>query len=218
MSGSEPLKRSGILLALVGPTGGGKTSLGQSLLDSFDGISLSVSYTSRAPRRGEVEGEAYHFVDRAQFEQMIAADQLFEWEEVHGNYYGTSRAVVDQALAGGRDLLLDIEVRGASRFKREYPDSALIVFVVPPSRAEMERRVRERDKISDAEIKVRLQTAKDEYAALVAAAQGGGGIDYLIVNTDFESSAGRVRSILLAERCRLGRIGIDEVQRLSAIV
>lgn len=183
----------GLLLVLAGPSGVGKGAVHTELRRRHDDAVLSVSATTRAPRPGEVDGVHYRFVDRRRFEAMIAAGDLLEWAEYAGNLYGTPRLPADEAIAAGQVLVLDIEVQGALQV-REVRDDALLVFLLPPDRAELERRLRARGtedeaaiarrlEVADRELAVadrfdvtivndRLSTAVDELAAAIAAARG----------------------------------------------
>ena len=134
------VRRQGGLFIVSGPSGSGKTSIATPVLAAFGDMRLSVSVTTRAPRPGERDGVDYHFIDDAEFARRVGAGELAEWAEVHGRRYGTPRAPIDHAIAEGSDLLLDIDVQGASQIKRAYSD-AVSVFLLPPSRAHLEERL-----------------------------------------------------------------------------
>jgi len=183
---------SGILFIVAAPSGAGKTSLTRALLESEPGMLLSVSYTSRAPRPNERDGVHYHFVSRAEFEAMIARGEFFEHAVVHGDLKGTSRTVVEQTLAQGRDVLLEIDWQGARQVRAQLPGTVSI-FILPPSRAELERRLRSRASDSEETIQRRLADSQRD----MAHAQE---FDYVVVNDDFASALAELRGIVAAHR------------------
>jgi len=185
---------SGTLYIVAAPSGAGKTSLTRALLEHEPGISLSVSYTSRAPRPGEADGVHYHFVTRAVFEEMIRRGEFFEHAVVHGDLKGTARTAVEKTLAQGRDVLLEIDWQGARQVRAQMRDTVSI-FILPPSRAELERRLRSRAADSEAVIRRRLADSRDDIAH-------AGEFDYLIVNDDFASALAELRAIVTARRLR----------------
>ena len=187
-------KERGQLIVLSGPSGVGKSTVIAELLGQRKDIYFSVSFTTRVPRVGEADGVNYNFVDRAEFERMIAAGELLEHAEYVGNYYGTSMRVIEEKLAAGVDVLLDIEVQGAAKVRARCPEAALI-FIIPPSFEELERRLRGRNTDSEEVIAGRLQKAREEYRQIPS-------YDYLVVNDSVSESAGEIISILTAEACR----------------
>ncbi len=190
--------RSGFLLVLSSPSGGGKSTIGRRCLERLENISYSVSYTTRPPRPGERQGVDYFFVSREQFQRLIATDALLEWEEVHGNFYGTSRQVVAENLAAGRDVLLDIDVKGGLEVQRQFADQAVLVFILPPSREVLVRRLRQRATDADAVVDLRLRNAVHEVSL-------GRQYEYLVVNDDLEQAVTCLCQIVAAERCRMTR-------------
>jgi guanylate kinase len=193
------LRRRGILFIVSAPSGAGKTTISARALREIKGLEMSISCTTRAPRAGERDGEDYTFLDRAEFERCRGEGAFAEWAEVHGSLYGTPRAPIENALAGGRDMLLDIDVQGARQMKQRYADGAVAVFVLPPSEAELERRLRARGTDPDEVIRRRLERARaemEEYRRY----------DYAIVNRDVEESVRLFAAIVAAERVRVSRL------------
>ncbi|MBU6198738.1 MAG: guanylate kinase [Xanthomonadaceae bacterium] len=185
---------TGTLFIVAAPSGAGKTSLTRALLAGDPNLLLSVSYTSRAPRPNEIDGVHYHFVSRDEFEAMIARGEFFEHAVVHGDLKGTSRTVVEQALTSGRDVLLEIDWQGARTVRAQMPD-AVGIFILPPSREELERRLRTRASDSEATIRRRLA---DAHADLAHATE----FDYTIVNDNFDAALEQLREIVTG--CREG--------------
>ncbi|MFN8723208.1 MAG: guanylate kinase, partial [Rhodospirillales bacterium] len=157
-----PVRRRGLMFVLSSPSGAGKTSISRRLLERHQDISLSVSVTTRAPRPGEVDGVHYHFIDRPAFERMAANGDLLEHAEVFGRHYGTPRGPVEAALAGGRDVLFDIDWQGTQQLAENARDDLVAVFILPPTAAELERRLRTRAQDSDEEIARRMSKAAGE--------------------------------------------------------
>ena len=183
---------SGTLYLVAAPSGAGKTSLTRALLACESDIELSVSYTSRAPRAGEVDGVHYHFVSRSEFEAMIARGEFFEHAVVHGDLKGTGRAPVAQALAKGRDVLLEIDWQGARQVRERMP-TCMSVFILPPSREELERRLRTRASDSEEAIRRRLADARRDL-------EHAREFDYVIVNDDFTVALGELCAIVEGHR------------------
>jgi guanylate kinase len=199
MTSENPIiERRGLLLVLSSPSGAGKTSLARALLTSDAGIALSVSVTTRKPRPGEVDGRDYWFVDEAKFKAMADADELLEWATVFGNYYGTPRAPIEQALAEGRDVLFDIDWQGTQQLSERMAGDLVRVFVLPPSGGALEARLRTRAQDSDEVVAKRMASASAEISHWAE-------YDYVIVNADLDQSSASLRSILAAERLRRDR-------------
>ena len=189
------LVRGGILFIVSAPSGAGKTTISRRALQEISGLELSISCTTRAPRSGEVDGRDYHFLSLAEFESMRDRDEFAEWAQVHDSFYGTPRAPVEEALSSGRDMLLDIDVQGARQLKARYVE-AVAVFVLPPSEAELERRLRGRGTDAEDVIRKRLTRARaemDEYRAY----------DYYVINREVEDSVRQFGAIVAAERVRV---------------
>ena len=194
MSSDRDLRR-GLMLVISSPSGAGKSSLGRRLLTDYDGIELSVSCTTRAPRPGEVDGRDYHFLDRPTFDAMMAEDAFLEWAEVHENRYGTPRAPVMAALEAGRDVLFDVDWQGARQIWAACGDDVLRLFVLPPSIAELRKRLYARAQDDAAVIERRLARAKAEITRYLE-------YDYVLVNDDFDRVYGELAYIYRAERDR----------------
>jgi guanylate kinase len=194
MSSKGPNRR-GLLLVVSAPSGTGKTTVVERLVQVTPDLALSRSYTSRSIRTGETDGIDYNFITRTRFEDMVAADAFLEWADVFGNLYGTSAEDAERALAAGRDLVLVIDVQGARQVRARCPGT-VGVFVLPPSYEVLERRLRGRSKDSEAAMQRRLRTARDEVAAFVE-------YDYVVVNDELEACVDRLRAVLTAERARL---------------
>jgi guanylate kinase len=188
----------GLLFIVSAPSGTGKTTVVERLVESTPNLAMSRSYTSRSMRAGECDGVDYTFVARERFESMVAAGEFLEWADVFGNLYGTCAADTDTILAGGTDLVLVIDVQGARQVRsRGLP--ATTVFVMPPSLQILEQRLRGRSKDPEPAIQRRLSVAREEVAAFSE-------YDYLVVNDELDSAVNRLRSIVLAERARLQRM------------
>jgi guanylate kinase len=192
---NEEAARRGLLFVVSAPSGTGKTTVVERLVQIVPDLALSRSYTSRATRPGEADGVDYNFVSRPRFEEMIAADAFLEWADVFGNLYGTCAADAERHLERGRDLVLVIDVQGARQVRKRFADT-VGVFVMPPSFAVLERRLRGRSKDPEDAMQRRLETARAEVAAFAE-------YDYVIVNDELEACVDRLRAIVLAERTRL---------------
>jgi len=195
------MSSEGSLIILSAPSGSGKTSLADRVVAELAGLRFSVSHTTRPMRFGEEEGADYFFVGTDQFEEMVRQDRFLEWANVYGNYYGTSRAFVEEQLHQGVDVLLDIDVQGAMKVKQLVPD-AVMVFVLPPSYEVLEVRLRGRGLDDDAVIRRRLEIARKEIESYKC-------YDYVIINKDLNQSVANLVSIIQASRCRIGRLGME---------
>jgi guanylate kinase len=191
-------RRRGLLFVVSAPSGTGKTTVVERLVQVVPDLALSRSYTSRPARPGERDGVDYNFITRARFEAMAAAGEFLEWADVFGNLYGTCRADVERALGSGQDLVLVIDVQGA-RSVRGVGLETVGVFVLPPSFEILEQRLRGRSKDSEEAIRRRLQTAREEVPAFTE-------YDYVVVNDRLDACVDRLRAIVLAERGRLRRM------------
>jgi guanylate kinase len=192
----------GMLLVLSAPSGAGKTTLAHRLLKELPGAIFSVSCTTRRPRGKEQDGVDYHFLDVATFQGKIERGEFVEWAEVHGHFYGSPQSVVEEARARRGIAVFDIDVQGGQAIKRKHPD-AILVFVLPPSMEELERRLRDRKTDSDETIRRRMLAARSEIERGIAS------YDYIVVNDDIERAFQELRSVVVAERCRRGRVDLS---------
>jgi len=195
------IKTRGNLIIISGPSGSGKGTVCQGLFLELPNLQLSISATSRKPRGTEQHGVDYYFLTREQFETIIADNQLLEWADVYGNYYGTPQQPVLDALNQGVDVILEIDVQGALKIKNKYPDGVLI-FLLPPSRSELANRLKNRGTDSNVAIEQRLQWADKEIKEISK-------YDYLVINDDLVDAVQRVSAIITAERCRPRLFDID---------
>ena len=192
------MKRRGLCLVIAAPPGAGKTSVSRALLESEADLTLSVSVTTRAARPGEEDGVHYHFRDMAEYQAMIARGDLLEHAMFLGRGYGTPRAPVEAALAEGRDVLFDIEWQGHRQLKASMPTDVTSIFLLPPSMAELERRLRNRGQDSDAEIVKRIAAAREEIAHWDE-------LDHVLINQDFAATVAAARAVLHAARSTRAR-------------
>jgi guanylate kinase len=197
---------AGDLFVVVAPSGAGKTSLVNAMLEVERGIRLSVSYTTRAPRAGEVEGREYHFVAREAFEAMIAAGDFLEHANVYGNYYGTSRRWIERELEGDHDVLLEIDWQGARQVRKLFP-GMVGIFILPPSLVELRRRLTARGKDSAEVIEKRMASAREEISHVLE-------FEYIIVNEQFDVALADLQAVVRAARLSRDRRG----SRLSRLL
>jgi guanylate kinase len=188
----------GLLFIVSAPSGAGKTTLVERLVEQLSNLRMSRSYTSRPARQGETNGVDYNFVERARFEAMAAAGEFLEWAEVFGNLYGTCAEDTDRMLAAGDDVVLVIDVQGARKVRARGLETRT-VFVMPPSFEVLEQRLRGRSKDTEAAIQRRLQVARDEVAAFTE-------YDFVVVNDGLAAAVDRLRGIVVSERARLERM------------
>ena len=200
MTSEQPrIERRGLLLVLSSPSGAGKTSLARALLEADPDIGLSVSATTRKPRPGEVDGLDYWFVDEAKFKAMIEGEEFLEWARVFGNYYGTPRAPIEQAVSQGRDVLFDIDWQGTQQLAERMAGDLVRVFVLPPSGEALEARLRRRAQDPDQVVAKRMAGAAAEISHWAE-------YDYVIVNGDLNQSIAGLKAILVAERLKRERM------------
>jgi guanylate kinase len=194
--------RRGIIFILSAPSGAGKTTISRAALKAISGLEASVSLTTRRPRNGEAEGTDYLFVSEEEFIRRREADELAEWARVFEASYGTPRARLNESVAAGHDILLDIDIQGARQIKASYPHDAVTIFVLPPSFHELEGRLRKRATENEAAIAERLRRAQEEAKAFSE-------YDYLIINADLEDSLIQLKAVVEAERLRVTRLRED---------
>lgn len=197
-SSAGALSRRGVMLVISSPSGAGKSALSRALLEKDRDLVLSVSVTTRPKRSSEVDGIHYHFVSLETFAAMREKGELLEWAEVHGNFYATPRAPVEAALAGGRDVLFDIDVQGTLQLYEAMRPDVVSVFILPPSIAELQQRLKRRAEDADAVIYRRLQTAQSEISHWQD-------YDYVLVNADLEICYDQLRGVLVSERLKRAR-------------
>ena len=195
---NENIQRRGLMLVLSSPSGAGKTTLSRRLLQTDSDIVMSVSATTRAPRPNEVDGQDYFFVSPEKFDAMVKAGEFLEHATVFGNRYGTPRAAVMAALEAGKDVLFDIDWQGTQQLKMQAREDLASVFVVPPSKAELERRLRIRAQDSEDVVRARMAKANDELSHWAE-------YDYLLMNDDIQHAQGKLEEILRVERSRRAR-------------
>ncbi len=195
MSDERDISRRGIMLVLSSPSGAGKTTLTRNLLEQEENVALSISVTTRARRGSEIDGVHYRFMSKREFEGLRDSNQLLEWAEVHGNYYGTPREPVEQSLLAGRDVLFDIDWQGTQQLYEKMRDDVVSVFVLPPSADELKARLERRAEDSREIISRRLRNAIEEISHWRE-------YDYILVNRDLDKSFMRLRAILTAERLK----------------
>ena len=193
------LARRGLMFVLSSPSGAGKSTIARQLLADDPQLQLSISVTTRERRASELEGVHYFFIDRAKFDKMAERGDLLEWAEVHGNFYGTPREPVEEALRTGRDILFDIDWQGTEQLYEKMPTDLVRVFVLPPSIAELKARLERRAEDSGAAIAQRLDGARAEI-------EQWANYDYVIVNDDLERALASVKAILATERLRRDRV------------
>lgn len=189
--------RQGILIVLSGPSGTGKGTICKELLQQYPQLQYSISATTRSPRAGETDGVNYWFTAQEDFKSMVANDELLEWAEVYGNYYGTPRRYVTEMLHSGKDVVLEIDIQGALQIKAKFPQGVFI-FIVPPSIRELASRIKKRGTEAPEVIERRLNAANDE---LSYACQ----YNYVVVNDEVVAATAKIVSIISAEKCRVDR-------------
>jgi guanylate kinase len=196
--GFDGVERRGLMFVLSSPSGAGKTTLSRLLIERVDDLKMSVSATTRPMRPGEVDGRDYWFVDRAKFESMVQQDELLEWANVFDHRYGTPRAPVEAALSAGQDMLFDIDWQGTQQLREKARADVVSVFILPPSAADLEKRLHTRAQDSDAVIRGRMSRASDEMSHWAE-------YDYIVINQNIDVAFAEVHSVLNAERLKRRR-------------
>jgi guanylate kinase len=194
----DGVERRGLMFVLSSPSGAGKTTLSRLLIEKMPGLRMSVSVTTRATRPGEVEGRDYLFVDKARFEDMVKRNELLEWATVFDNRYGTPRAPVEAALSAGQDVLFDIDWQGTQQLREKARADVVSVFILPPSAADLEKRLHSRAQDSTEVIRGRMSRASHEMSHWAE-------YDYIVINRDVDAAFAEVQSILKAERLKRER-------------
>lgn len=198
------MKTRGLIFVVSAPSGAGKTSLCQKITEVVPNLQHSISYTTRPPRAGEVDGKSYFFVDNARFQQMVECKELVEWAEVHGNLYGTSREALMDLVDRGIDVILDVDSQGALQIKKRHKEGVFI-YVLPPSFEDLKNRLKERRSESHEEMVRRLKKAKEEiwnYREYF----------YLIINDDFKKAFRELEAIIVSERIRMKRMNLGWIE------
>jgi guanylate kinase len=199
MNMTDPIKRRGLMLILSSPSGAGKTTLTRDLLqDKSLDLTLSISVTTRSRRTSEVDGIHYYFKTKDEFDRLKVQDDLLEYAEVHGNYYGTPRTPVEAVLNQGRDMLFDIDYQGTQQVQKRAPNDVVTIFILPPSMKELRARLERRAEDEAEVIAKRLHNARNEITRWPI-------YDYVIVNEDIQTALAQVKSILIAERLTRAR-------------
>ncbi|MBR0687000.1 guanylate kinase [Bradyrhizobium manausense] len=196
--GTDGVERRGLMFVLSSPSGAGKTTLSRLLIDRMPGLRMSVSATTRAMRPGEVDGRDYLFVDKPKFDAMVKGDELLEWATVFDNSYGTPRSPVEAALSAGQDVLFDIDWQGTQQLREKARADVVSVFILPPSAADLEKRLHSRAQDSDEVIRKRMSRASHEMSHWAE-------YDYIVINHNVDDAFAEVQSILKAERLKRER-------------
>jgi len=197
MDGILKREKEGLIIVISAPSGAGKTTLCKRLLQALPFLTYSVSFTTRQPRKNEIEGIDYYFVSIEEFKKMIGRKEFVEWTEVHGEFYGTSSTFLDKIIKGGKDAILEVDVEGGINIKKHYPQATLI-FILPPSWEELEKRLKIRGTETDEKIRKRIERARKEV-------EYAGCYDYLVINNNINNTLQDLLAIIRAERCRTTR-------------
>jgi guanylate kinase len=197
-------KKKSLIVVISAPSGAGKTTLCKRLLQSSPSFIFSVSFTTRPPRKNEIEGVDYYFVSPIEFQKMAEDRKFVEWAEVHGQFYGTSANLLNKAIETEKDVVLEVDVKGGTQIKKNYPQ-AVLIFLVPPSWPELEKRLKSRRTEPSERVKERIKQAKKEieYAPYY---------DYLVINDNINRALDDLTAIIRAERCRMNRVPVRELR------
>lgn len=202
--------KPGTLFIISAPSGAGKTTMLKQVMVAVPGLAFSVSHTTRSPRAGEKDGTDYYFVDREAFLAMREQGDFLEWAEVHGNFYGTSRAAVEKSLVAGVDIVLDIDVQGARQIRKSSPGAVAFIFIAPPSWEELEKRLSGRGTDGPETIRLRLANARKEMADIDF-------YDYVVVNDDLARAVDSLRAVIIAERSKSRRLAAGAPMNLPVV-
>jgi len=196
------MRERGLLVVVSGPSGAGKGTICKALMKRYDGIRVSVSATTRKPREGEIDGVNYHFISHARFEEMITQHEFLEYAKVYDNYYGTPRNFVEERIAMGEDVLLEIDIQGALQVKKCFPEG-VFVFILPPSMKELKDRIVKRGSETEESLRKRFSSAMGEISYIKD-------YQYYIVNDEVDRATGKLNAIIESEKCRV----IDNIEEM----
>lgn len=188
-----------MLIVISAPSGTGKTTIVERLMARFPNLTYSVSVSTREKRKGEIEGKDYVFIGVEEFLEKVEKEEFAEWAEVHGNYYGTPKSLLQDSIAQGKDVLLDVDVQGGLQIKKGYKEEAVLIFIIPPSLEELKRRLLTRKTESEEAIKRRLLKAEEELKYLLD-------YDYFVINKEVSDTVREISTIICSEKCRVERI------------
>lgn len=197
------MQARGLLIVVSGPSGAGKGTICKELLKNHQEVGISISVTTRQPRAGEIDGVNYFFRTREEFKEMIARDELLEYAEVYGNYYGTPKQFVIDQIRGGRDILLEIDIQGAMQIRKKYTEG-IFVFIIPPSMAELRNRIIHRGSETPDTLETRVSSAIEEITFIDK-------YDYFIINDTVDAAVAQLNCIIQAEKCRVMDGSIDKL-------
>ena len=212
------LDRKNIIFIIVGPTASGKNTLLKMLQDEFKNQTMySVSATTRTPRPNEKNGEQYYFLSEEDFEKKIKNDEFLEWEKVHTSHYGTLKSEYEKANNSNKDLLMEIDIKGALNIRSKLPKESVAVFIVPPSFEAMKDRIKKRQGFNEEDFKHRIESARKEYDTFLSLQNEDGKIDYFVVNDKLEEAYDKIRAIYLSETSKLKRLNKKQLEDLCKV-